>query len=182
MPHRARHPRSRGTQRNSARRPASAMRNRATSILRTPATTRSAVAVARPERSNSTSCSLVKPALGSLAHLGRRPHAEIRWCRRYFLALEQTNIENTGNTTLRFGSLQFRRAPRKRCGTSTTSRGRIYCRVSPVFIEVKLTRCEWCSRSLHEAHDREGKHAPMRWRRGCRCPASCIVEEASEYP
>src|SRR5258707_10635140 len=32
------------------------------------------------------------------------------------------------------------------------------------------------------SHDREGEHAPMRRRGGCRRPASSIIEEAPERP
>jgi hypothetical protein len=51
----------------SAFRPASVIRSVATSILRPPATTRSAVAVASPARTSSTSISIVKPCASRIA-------------------------------------------------------------------------------------------------------------------
>jgi hypothetical protein len=44
-----------------ARRPASVIRTRVISIVREPATTRSAVAIASPARTSSTICAIVKP-------------------------------------------------------------------------------------------------------------------------
>ena len=72
--------RPRLTKGTSTRRPASVIRTRAISIARPPATTRSACAVASPDRTNSTNRSMVKPwYISEFARLLRSwPLAELK--------------------------------------------------------------------------------------------------------
>src|SRR5947208_16843327 len=47
--------------------------------------------------------------------------------------------------------------------------------------KIQVIHSRYPTGQSRRTHDREGEHAPMR-RRGCRRPASSIIEKASEYP